>query len=344
MKKSHILTGILTICTIALILSGCGSSSSSSTSSGKKDPQTGETYPKTMKIGLMEGGPESAILAKEGYLKHLGVKVKTTTYSSGTSINNAIVSKDLDAASFGVSPFALGVSNGVSYKAVGISYVESGNIEALVSKKSITSLKQLKGKTIGVTFGTTSQYALVKTLKKAGIKTSQVTFKDLSGQNIVADWKRGDIDAAYTWSPALNTIEKTGNVLSTDGQLKNQGVEIPEVSVVDTSFAKKYPTLVKKYDQAMLKVYQLVKNNPKQAIKDVASWEGISESQAKSQITENDWLSGKEQASYLSSGKLGSILKTVEVFNKQQKNISSVPSSSTLSDAIDASYIKKALK
>ncbi|WP_243676871.1 hypothetical protein, partial [Secundilactobacillus collinoides] len=91
-------------------------------------------------------------------------------------------------------------------------------------------------------------------------------------------------------------------------------------------------------------VYKLVKNNPKKAIKDVASWEGISESEAKSQITENDWLSGNVQESYLSSGKLAKILKTVEVFNKQQKNISSVPSSSTMSDAIDASYVKKALK
>lgn len=346
MKKVKGWVGIAIVLT-GVLLAGCGQSKADSAKSANKDPQTGQVYPKTVKVGLIEGGPESAILQKEHYLKGIGTKVKTTSYSTGTDLNNAFVSKDLDVASFGSSPYALGVANGVPYKAVGVPYVESGNIEALAAKKSasIKKVADLKGKKIGVPFATTSHYALLKALALAGLKPSDVTLKDMDGQSIVAAWKRGDIDAAYIWSPALDEIAKTGRILTNDGQLKNKGVIIPEVAVSGNDFSKKYPTLVKRYVQALIKVQNLVKTNPKRAIQDVASWEGIPTANAKGQITENDWLSGNEQADYLGSdGKLADIVKTITDFHKAQKNISQAPTKSTINDAIDGSFLQKALK
>lgn len=325
--------------------------SDSSTASGT-DPITGETYPAQINIGVIEGGPESAILIKENYFKDIDIKVNAVNYSAGTDINNAVVSGDVDVASFGSSPIALGIANGINYKAVFVSYLEGGNIEALVAKNSLgaSSTADLKGKTIAAPFGTTSHYALLNALKLAGLSPSDVTLMDMGGSDIVAAWSRGDIDAAYIWSPALDECRKDGTILTNDGELAEQGITIPEIAVARNEFAEKYPTLVTQYVKALINVYDLIKNNPDQATKDVADWEGISEENAKGQVADNIWVSGEAQLTgdYLgtagSKGKLAETLKTIADFHADQGNLSTAPDLSVFQEAIDTSFAEQALK
>lgn len=324
-----------------------------SNSSDGKDPITGETYPEQINIGVIEGGPESAILIQENYFKDIDVKVNAVNYSAGTDINNAVVSGDVDVASFGSSPIALGISNGINYKAVFVSYLEGGNIEALVVKKSlgVSAVADLKGKTIAAPFGTTSHYALLNTLKLAGLSPSDVTLLDMGGADIVAAWTRGDIDAAYIWSPALDECVKNDGVILTNvGELAKQGVSIPEIAVARNEFAEKYPTLVSQYIKALINTYDLVKNNPDQATKAVAAWEGVTEENAKGQVADNIWVSGEDQltADYLgtrdSKGKLADTLKTIADFHTEQGNLGSSPELSVFQNAIDTSFVELALK
>lgn len=306
-------------------------------------------YPSSVNIGIIEGGPESAILAKEGYLqKYIKTKVNVTTYSAGTDINNAFIAKDVDIAAFGSTPVTLGLVNGVSYKAIGTVYNEGGSIEALVARNGtgIKSVADLKGKTIAVPFGTTSHYALLQALKLAGLSTKDVTLMNLSGQNIVAAWKRGEVDAAYTWSPSLTEIMKTGTVITNDGQLAAKGITMPEVAVATDSMISKYPKVVKQYMQAILAVEKLVRDNPAKAIADVASWEGITKAAAKTQIEDNNWLSGSTQLSSMtgSSSDFAKTLQLTAQFQKSQENITTVPTISSLSSDVDTTALKSALK
>ena len=343
LRKLTIVSFVGLMMTLLLILTGCSSTS------GTAEANKTSAYPTTVNVGIIEGGPESAILAEEGYLqKYIKTKVKVTTYSSGTDINNAFISHTLDFASFGSSPVTLGLVNGVSYKAVAVPYTEGGQIEALVARNGtgIKSVKDLKGKTIGVPAGTTSHYALLQALKLAGLSTSDVTIEDLSGQNIVAAWKRKEIDAAYTWSPSLDSIKKTGTVITSDGQLASQGISIPEIAVATNNMMTKYPKVVAQYVKAMLAVGKLVKTNPQRAIADVASWEGISKSAAKAQIEDNHWLTGSEQLSSLTGTGSGSLVETLQLtaqFHKLQENITTVPSRKTLSATVDNDYLAEAL-
>ncbi len=343
-------------------LFGCGSkdTEAEADSSGNpaasadanKDPVTGETYPSQINIGVIEGGPESAILVRENYFSGIGVKVNAVTYSAGTDINNAVVSGDVDVASFGSSPIALGIANGIDYKVVFLPYVQGGNIEALVVKNNASAgaVADLKGKTIATPFGTTSHYALLNALKLAGLSSDDVTLLDMGGQDIVAAWTRGDIDAAYIWSPALDECLKDGSIIINDGELAKQGVLIPEIGVARTEFAEKYPTLVSQYVKALINVYDLTQNNPDQAAQDVADWEGITKENAKGQVADNIWVSGENQLTgdYLGTaddkGKLSEILKTIADFHQAQGNISKSPSIKTFEDAIDPSFLELALK
>lgn len=349
-----VLAGQLAACsTTGVTASGGSSSASSASSAAGKDPVTGEAYPAAFNIGVIEGGPESAILVKENYLQNIeGVKVNVVNYSAGTDINNAVVSGNVDVASFGSSPIALGISNSIKYKAVYVPYVEGGNIEALVvkSKENVTSVAGLKGKKIATPFGTTSHYALLNALKLNGLSAGDVTIMDMDGQNIVAAWSRGDIDAAYIWSPALDKcVAADGKIILNDGDLVKKGVTIPEIAVARTAFGKKYPTLVSQYVKALTKVYDLVKDNPTQATQDVAAWEGVTTDNAKGQITDNIWVSPQEQTTtdYLGTngkGKLAQTLRTIADFHQAQGNVKKAPGLSAFESAVDTSYLKQALK
>ncbi|WP_099468982.1 taurine ABC transporter substrate-binding protein [Konateibacter massiliensis] len=316
------------------------------------DPITGETYPDVINVGIIEGGPESAILIQQNFLEGIDVKVNAVNYSAGTDINNAVVAGDVDVASFGSSPIALGLANGIDYKAVFVSYLSGGNIEALAVKNDagVSSVEELKGKTIGVPFGTTAHYALLKALEIAGLTASDVTLLDMGGADIAAAWTRGDIDATYIWSPALDEVLKDGTILTNDGELAEQGISIPEIAVARTEFAEKYPTLVNQYVKALLNVYSAIQNNADQSVADVAEWEGATEENARGQVNDNIWVSGEEQLTddYLGTsagkGKLAETLKTISDFHKEQGNIGTSPELSAFEAAIDPSYVEAALK
>lgn len=352
--KKLLIIGIIFM--IGVQLAACNStktSSNSTTGSSKVDPITGEKYPSVINIGVIEGGPESAILIKEKYLENLGVKANVVNYSAGTAINNAVVSGNVDLASYGSSPIALGIANGIGYKAVFVPYVEGGNIEALAVKSNlgIKTVADLKGKKIATPFGTTSHYALLNALRLGGVNPNDVKLLDMSGGDIVAAWTRGDIDAAYIWSPALdNCLKANGTIITNDGDLAKKNVIIPEIGIARTDFAKKYPTLVSQYVKALINVYNLVKNNPDKAIQDVADWEGISKDNAKGQITDNQWISDKDQltANYLGTSSktcnLAETLKTIADFHKSQGDISNSPDLKVFQNAIDTSFVKEALK
>lgn len=330
-----------------------GASSKTSSSSTKKDPITGEYYPKSINVGVIEGGPESAILVKENYFKGIDAKVKVSNYASGADINKAVISKKVDLSSFGSYPIALGIANTIDYKAIFVPYIEGGNIEALVVKKNenIKKVADLKGKKIATPFGTTSHYALLNTLKQAGLSGKDATIVDMAGQDIVAAWSRNDIDAAYIWSPALDkNVANGGEIIANDGDLIKKGVTIPEIAVARTAFAAKYPTLVSQYVKALVKVYDLTQKNPKKATQDIADWEGVTTKNAESQINDNIWVSPEDQTTdnYFGgkngNGQLAKTLKTIAKFHKQQGDLSYTPGLSTFEKAINTSYLKRALK
>jgi len=359
MKAFKKLIALGLLLTVGVLFTACGSSNTpkdtdakpSATSAAKDDTKV--ALPSVVNIGVIAGGPESAILVQEKYLEQLGVKANIVQYNAGTDINNAVVAGDIDVACFGSSPIALGIANGIGYKAVFVSYLEGGNIEALVAKKGLSATKvaDLKGKKIAAPFGTTSHYALLNALQLGGLSASDVTILDMGGQDIAAAWSRGDIDAAYIWSPALDEcLKNNGTIITNDGELAKQGVTIPEIAVARTEFAKQYPSVVTAYVKALIKVNELVTSNQGQATKDVAAWEGITEANAKGQVTDNIWVSGKDQLTkdYLgttgSIGKLADTLKTIGDFHAAQGNLSAAPELSKYQGAIDPSFVEAALK
>lgn len=129
--------------------------------------------------------------------------------------------------------------------------------EALVVRNGsgIDKPQDLVGKTIATPFVSTSHYSLLGALKHWGLNTSQVKVVNLQPAEIAAAWKRGDIDGAFVWSPALGEIRKTGKTLTDAAQVGQWGAPTFEVWVARKDFAEKHPEVVAKFAKVTLESF-----------------------------------------------------------------------------------------
>lgn len=173
------------------------------------------------------------------FSKATGWDVKWRKFGSGSDVIAALASGDLKISELGSTPLAIAASQGENLQVFMVDYV-IGKSESLIVRDGtgIKTLADLKGKRIGVPFGSTSDFSLRGTLKHAGIKPSQVKLLNMSPDQIVAAWKQGYIDAAFVWPPAQTEILKTGKRLVSARQVAAWGYPTFNAWVVNKKFAK----------------------------------------------------------------------------------------------------------
>ena len=120
-----------------------------------------------------------------------------------------------------------------------------GEAEALVVKPDITSIADLKGKTIATPFASTSHYSLLAALQENGLSDTDVKVIDSEPDAIYAAFSAGQIDGAYVWNPNLaKIVQDGGKVLITSADLAAKGKTTYDLAVVTNAFAEKYPDAV----------------------------------------------------------------------------------------------------
>lgn len=323
-------------------LTACGNKSSSDSDSAD-----------TVRIGTQEMPNDEGIAKAENYLEDkLGVDVQIVKFDSGKDVNNALKANSIDFGLEGTTSVALALSTGIDVKVIWMHEV-LGDIESLAVRKedNIKSIADLKGKTIAVPFATTSHYCLLRYLNSQGLSESDVTLLDMDTNSAYAAWKRGDIDAAWVWQPALQSIlDDGGEILVSNGDAADEGYMTANVEVVSSDFAEAHPDLVQKYIEAMQEARNLYNDNQDTAVSALSDELGLTEDEIKTQIAGSEWVSAEDQISsdYLGTsdavGALADNLLDTANFLKDQKNITSVPDKSTFEDAVAPQYIEAVLE
>ncbi|MFE6709879.1 ABC transporter substrate-binding protein [Streptomyces sp. NPDC057695] len=269
------------------------------------------------------------------------VDVKWVKFESGGDVNTAVIAGAVDLGLAGSSPVTKGLSAplNIPYKVVWIHDLIGDN-EALVAKPGIGSVKDLVGKKVAAPFGSTAHYSLLAALTKAGVEPSSVQTIDLQPQDALAAWKRGDIDAAYVWTPTLSELAKDGKVLVTSRELAEQGKPTADLGVVTNAFAAKHPDVVTAWIKAQDTAVAQARTAPDRAAKSIGAELGLPAEEAKRQLSELVLLSAKEQTGpdYLGTpgapGRLAANLRDAAVFLKGQKAVDSVPDEAVFGRAL----------
>ena len=168
--------------------------------------------------------------------KATGYKINWRMFGGGGDVIRAMASGDVQIGEAGSSPVAAAASQGQDIQLFWI-LDDISDAEALVAKKGISSIKDLKGKKVATPFVSTSHYQLMLALKMEGFKTGDVNVMNMRPPEIAAAWERGDIDGAFIWDPILSKIKSGGTVLTTSGQIGKKGFPTFDGIVVNRQWA-----------------------------------------------------------------------------------------------------------
>jgi NitT/TauT family transport system substrate-binding protein len=273
-KGRAVLVG--SIATLALLATACGSSSKSSaaaTATGAPSVTTATSAPVTLRLGYFPNvthapalvGVQQGIFAKDLGQDKLDA---SKTFNAGPAETTALLSGAIDVAFIGPSPSinAFTKSNG----AVKIISGTASGGAALVVKPGITSIDQLKGKTIATPqLGNTQDVALRAFLKSKGFKTDlqgggDVSVKPQDNSQTLLTFKQGSIDGAWVPEPYASqlVLQDGGKVLVNEKDLWPGGRWATTNVLVNSTFLKAHPATIKRFLEGLVDTISYMKANP----------------------------------------------------------------------------------
>ncbi|MDR3166291.1 MAG: aliphatic sulfonate ABC transporter substrate-binding protein [Synergistaceae bacterium] len=176
-------------------------------------PASGATGEKAKLILASQPSVFQPVIAREkGFFTEEGLDVEINQFSYGPPIVEAITAKNADFGFLGDMPAYSAIANNagvIVIGSIGVSSVMHGI--AVRSDRNIDSLEDLKGKAIGVPFGSNAQPLVYLYLDKANLTENDVEIFNVAAADITAALVRGDIDAGVVWEPVLSVAIKEGN-------------------------------------------------------------------------------------------------------------------------------------
>lgn len=289
-------------------------------------------------------------LAEE--LKKIDMTLSIQKYEDGPSQTAALLSGSLDMAQYGSTGAASLLARNANIKIFMLSDNEV-DTEGLVVKKSsgIKSIKDLVGKKVGLTTGTTSDYGMKAALKEAGIDVKSVTIVGIAPAAIGAAWARGEIDASYVWEPIMSRlVNDGGQKLQTIGDLAKATsgkYKIVNFYVAGGEFAKKRPDAIRAYVKAMDRAIKHIRGNTKQVATEFLNDLGAkSVEQALEQIKGEEFFLSTEQMTPAlmgdgsATGQIANLMMDVWQFSFDNRNVTVKPDMAIIKKAIDIQYLK----
>lgn len=189
---------------------------------GYQQVNGGSTTLKTIKIGYQKADPIDIAKSRGKFIKKMkakGYQVVFKEFKDGSALLQALNSGNIDYARTGDVPPVTAQANGskLVYVAAGSSKAAGSGI--LVKKNSsIKSITDLKGKKIAYTKNTSSEYLLMKILKKAGLTTNDVKLVSMDQSSAGVSFAKNKVDAWVTWDPYTAQGElKSGGKILVDG-------------------------------------------------------------------------------------------------------------------------------
>ena len=206
---------------------------------------------------------------KKGWFKDAGLNVELID----TNLDYVKSLEDLAAGKIDTQNVSL--FDVINFKVAGVNLAmvintdNSFGAEAIVAKSEIKSLRDLKGKTIGVGKDSYVEYILSVAMKRAGVSADEITLKNIIPEEAAEELSKDSVHAIITWEPIVTEVIKKNN-----GQKLFDTSEIPGVSpngqVFHRSFIESRPGDVQAFVNVWNKTTLFIKENPREAMKIIA--------------------------------------------------------------------------
>ncbi|RZA30058.1 MAG: transporter substrate-binding domain-containing protein [Proteobacteria bacterium] len=251
------------------------------------------TIPKIWAYGKFDGT----------YERDLGVAAKWVSYDSGAVLLPMFAAGEVDLAVLGSPPIMASIARKLPIRVLGAPEIINTS-ERLIGRDNIKTVKDLEGKRVAFPGASTLHYALETALRVHGVDGSKVKRLTLSQPEIVAAWRRGDVDAAYIAGPFWSELLAAGgHQVMASGELQPD-TYVWNGIIVRNEFAEKYPSTVARCLQTMQRMYGGYKADPSDFSEKLAKAWGASPEATKQSLAGLTYPTFEEQLTprYFGSG------------------------------------------
>lgn len=138
-----------------------------------------------------------------------GTKLEVIVFDSPTDGKNAVITKSVDFGTFGIAAGILGAAVGEPVVVVGAMSNKGMGVIAKAGS-DIRSVKDLKGKKVGIWPGSTQEVFILERLKMEGLSVKDISSVRVPFGEMPAMLARGDIDAYVGAEPGPGLSISTG--------------------------------------------------------------------------------------------------------------------------------------
>ncbi|MFE6887687.1 aliphatic sulfonate ABC transporter substrate-binding protein [Streptomyces sp. NPDC057694] len=265
-------------------------------------------------IGDYNGASLLAIADKQGLWKKEGLTAKVKVFNNGPVQIQALNADSLDYGYIG--PGAMWLPASGKSKVIAVDTLTYA--DRVIGQPGIKSMKDLKGKKVGVPEGTSGDMVLNIALEKAGMTADDIEKVNMDPSTIVSAFSSGKIDGAGFFYPAIDTIKKKVPGLHEIASTKDTGDAFPTAFVAGNKVSEGKNTKV-------IKVLQQANDwrsaHPDETIALTAKMLKVTEAQAKADASHVQTLSTKDLVAKTKSGEVDSWLKKLGDFFVRNKEL-----------------------
>lgn len=267
------LPALLLLVMLTAIAAACGSDSGSKpAASGGATGGSGGT----IKLGFSAwpGWFPWQVAKEAGIFDQVGLKVDLVWFESYTDSINAFTAGELDANSQTLNDTIAVVAAGADVRVVLVNDNSTGNDQVIVDQ-SITSIRDLKGKKIGVEYGVVDHYLLLLGLQSAGMTERDVEIAKLETGAAAAAFAAGQLDGVAVFAPFTTQALQRKGAKTLVSSADFPGA-IPDHLVVSAKLATNRKQDVDKLVQVWFRTLKYIQEQPEKATAIMAKRAGVS--------------------------------------------------------------------
>ena len=271
-----------------------------------------------LRVAYMPNMGSNSLLATAmnmGYFEEMGLNVTLTEFQGGPQEIAAMASGDIDISQIGHGAHALCIEG--QAKIFHLDCTSLADAVVANTDKGISTVADLKGKTIGVSSGTSAEIILNLALESAGLTQDDVTLVEMDANGMVSAMVSGGVDACATWSPSTMTIANAlgdkALTLATNNDFVDK-VTFPSSFITTEAFADANHDVLVRFSRALLKAQDYRAANIEEVAKWVAKQCKADEQTMLDCVGEGNWLTGEFIAAGLEDG-------TVESYYQNQQQV-----------------------
>jgi len=274
------------------------------------------------------------IAKDQGLFEKYGLEAELVDFIEDKEVNAAFASGDMNAANIATHTALKLFSVGLDLKLVLVEDI-STSADAILVSNEISSIADLKGKSVAYEEGTTSDLLLNYALTQSGLSLSDISPVPMPASDAGTTLLSGDVQAAVTYEPYISEILKNNDSIKILYKAEERPGLISDVFVVNAKWAQGNEETVRKLLQVWDEALQYYQENPEDARKIIADAVGSAPEDLVTAFDGVQFFDVNENQKALS----GDFLTTIQDVAMVSQSIGLFETIPDFSNLIDASYV-----